>query len=205
MSAIKYPDGSMRSYQRKPLNSIFHKNNVKRKIKQHFAYRYNKYNARKPVIDGIKFDSNAEGYFYLMLKRSKHTNYVYHKKYLLKPHAEFTFRGHLISIMKRSYTPDFLIYKNNKSHIRKNLLQIIDVKGQPHITGSANRQMDDFTRQYLFPVTIARYDRKKSRHSGKIVFDEQLRGVKKSGSKKHHRQVKNQTKLALKKKGLNNK
>lgn len=85
---------------------------------------YNKYGAKKTVLDGIKFDSIAESRYYSELKLRKRAGDI--EDFELQPEFEIQekFRdsdGNSIRAIK--YRGDFLVHHNN------GLEEIIDVKG----------------------------------------------------------------------------
>lgn len=141
--------------------------------------RHSKYNARKVFAFGTQFDSKAEARFDALL-RSKRANFVYHHRYLLHPHTEYKYHGLTVKLQRRSYCPDFLIWKPGRSRSWRHPDKVIDVKGKRRVTVGANRQMDDFSRIYHIPVIIARYQYQASAESHLITFKMHVRGTKKS-------------------------
>lgn len=79
------------------------------------AFRRNKYGAKKVIIDGIKFDSKAEGEFYQYLKFLESKSNGQLEILSLQPKVYMT-------NAKILYKPDFLIRELND-------LVYIDVKG----------------------------------------------------------------------------
>jgi hypothetical protein len=73
---------------------------------------FSKYNAKRVTIDGIKFDSKAEGEYYLFLKNSDNFE-------ILDMQTKI-----YLSRAKLLYKPDFLV----KDHIEKSVYYI-DIKG----------------------------------------------------------------------------
>ena len=78
----------------------------------------NKFNARKVTIDGITFDSVAEGRFYAALKLREKAGEVYEVE--LQPRFSFVHNGVLIG----TYKPDFMFW-DAVAHRNR----VIDVKG----------------------------------------------------------------------------
>ena len=84
----------------------------------------NKYNAKKVVVDGIKFDSQAESKFYLHLKECKEKGTI--KGFELQPpfilQESFKYQGKTILAIK--YIADFRVITP------EGLSYIVDVKGK---------------------------------------------------------------------------
>ena len=91
-----------------------------------FPQKRNKYNNKKTVIDGIKFDSKKEGEYYLYLKsemkKGKILYFEMQKKYTLIPKQIDKETGKTIE-RKMTYKADFTVFYKNKNP------EIIDVKG----------------------------------------------------------------------------
>lgn len=87
--------------------------------------RYSKYNAKKVEIDGIKFDSKAEGDYYLHLKQQvaerKILGFERQKRMLLQ--EGFSVEGVKGKIRPIFYVVDFIITENDGT------LTYVDVKG----------------------------------------------------------------------------
>ena len=85
---------------------------------------YNKYNNKKTIVDGIKFDSEMESHYYLYLKQLKEigevVDFVLQPTYLLQ--EGFNLNGKRIRAI--TYKADFkVIYKDGHE-------EVIDVKGK---------------------------------------------------------------------------
>ena len=85
---------------------------------------YNKYNNKKTIVDGIKFDSEMESHYYLYLKHLKEigevVDFVLQPTYLLQ--EGFILNGKRIRAI--TYKADFkVIYKDGHE-------EVIDVKGK---------------------------------------------------------------------------
>ena len=85
---------------------------------------YNKYNNKKTIVDGIKFDSEMESHYYLYLKHLKEigevVDFVLQPTYLLQ--EGFNLNGKRIRPI--TYKADFkVIYKDGHE-------EVIDVKGK---------------------------------------------------------------------------
>ena len=114
----------------------------------------NKYNAKKVEIDGIVFDSRAEGRFYEHLLDLMHDGVVesfeMQKPYTLLDKFPHPKTGKTIRAIK--YVPDFeVIYTDGR-------VEVVDVKGM---------QMDVFRMKcklfmfrYQIPLVIIAWDRK---------------------------------------------
>lgn len=87
--------------------------------------RYSKYNAKKVEIDGIKFDSKAEGEYYLHLKQQVTERQILgferQKRMLLQ--GGFSVEGVKGKIRPIFYVVDFIITENDGT------LTYVDVKG----------------------------------------------------------------------------
>lgn len=88
-------------------------------------FRTSKYNAKKVEIDGIKFDSKAEGEYYLHLKQQVTERQILgferQKRMLLQ--EGFSVEGVKGKIRPIFYVVDFIITKNDGT------LTYVDVKG----------------------------------------------------------------------------
>ena len=85
---------------------------------------YNKYNNKKTIVDGIKFDSEMESHYYIYLKQLKEigevVDFVLQPTYLLQ--EGFNLNGKRIRAI--TYKADFkVIYKDGHE-------EVIDVKGK---------------------------------------------------------------------------
>ena len=85
---------------------------------------YNKYNNKKTIVDGIKFDSEMESHYYIYLKQLKEigevVDFVLQPIYLLQ--EGFNLNGKRIRPI--TYKADFkVIYKDGHE-------EVIDVKGK---------------------------------------------------------------------------
>ena len=87
--------------------------------------RYSKYNAKKVEIDGIKFDSKAEGEYYLHLKQQVTERQILgferQKRMLLQ--EGFSVEGVKGKIRPIFYVVDFIVTENDGT------LTYVDVKG----------------------------------------------------------------------------
>ena len=85
---------------------------------------YNKYNNKKTIVDGIKFDSEMESHYYIYLKHLKEigevVDFILQPTYLLQ--EGFNLNGKRIRPI--TYKADFkVIYKDGHE-------EVIDVKGK---------------------------------------------------------------------------
>lgn len=103
-----------------------------------------KYNNKKTMIDGIKFDSKDEAEYYLYLKDKKAKgeikDFVLQQKFELQP----KFKKFGVSERAITYTVDFAIYKWNGE------VEYIDVKGFGTQQGEIKRKIFD----YNFPEKL---------------------------------------------------
>lgn len=82
----------------------------------------NKYNAKKTVIDGIKFDSKAEGTRYKVLKKREETGEISELRLQPRFTLQEKFRHDGKTIRKIEYIADFEYSKNGQQVVE-------DVKG----------------------------------------------------------------------------
>ncbi|MCY9806543.1 DUF1064 domain-containing protein [Lentilactobacillus senioris] len=140
---VKYPTGTKRP-------------KAKRNSK---AKRKSKFNNRHVVIDGIEFDSQLEGNYYLHIKALK-LDFKYHESFEILP--KFSLSGK--NYQHRIYTPDFTIYSKGE------LVSVIDCKGgNATITADSRLRMVMFMEKYRVPVVIAKWDAKAK------VFHEEIK------------------------------
>lgn len=110
----------------------------------------NKFNAHKMIIDGHKFDSKAEGAYYLHLKNLK-LDFKIHEKFETLP--SFDLQNPRKHVRGCAYTPDFSIYEHGK------LVSVVDVKGnRATLTEASRLRMKIFMSKYKVPVVIATLD-----------------------------------------------
>lgn len=97
-----------------------------------------KYNSKKIIVDGIKFDSMQESSYYLLLKDKLANKEI--KSFELQPSYELTPKfmknGKLIRAM--TYAPDFLIVHLDDS------LEAIDVKGFSTQASEMRKKLFDY-------------------------------------------------------------
>lgn len=130
-----------------------------------------KYGAKKTVIDGIRFDSKAEGEYYLHLKKLKEegaiVGFKLQPRFLLQ--EAFTKDGKLHR--KIEYVADFEI-------IHEGYIEIVDVKGMETADFKIKRKL--FERKYDYPLTLMKYVKK---YGGWITVDEWKRRKKEEKKK----------------------
>ena len=85
--------------------------------------KYNKYRNKKVTVDGIKFDSQKEAWYYVALKSKKQNKEI--KDFELQVKIElmpkFKYQGETVRAI--TYYCDFLIYHNDGTK------EYVDVKG----------------------------------------------------------------------------
>lgn len=114
------------------------------------AKRKSKFNNRHVIIDGIEFDSQLEGNYYLHIKALK-LDFKYHEAFEIVP--RFKLNGK--TYQHRVYTPDFTIYEDGE------LASVIDCKGgSATLTDASRLRMVLFMQKYQVPVVIATWDSK---------------------------------------------
>lgn len=113
-----------------------------------FRRTRSKYHAQPVIIDNHKFDSKAEGAYYILLK-GQGVDFKMQEKFEILP--AFKFAGKRYAA--RAYTPDFCIYESG------NLIKAIDVKGgKATLTTDARLRMVMWVKRYQIPLYVARYD-----------------------------------------------
>ena len=113
----------------------------------------NKYNAKKVEIDGIVFDSRAEGRFYEHLLDLMHDGIVesfeMQKAYTLLDKFAHPKTGKTIRAIK--YVPDFeVIYTDGR-------VEVVDVKGMQ--TDVFRMKCKLFMFRYQIPLVLVKYNR----------------------------------------------
>jgi len=113
----------------------------------------NKYNAKKVEIDGIVFDSRAEGRFYEHLLDLMHDGVVesfeMQKPYTLLDKFPHPKTGKTIRAIK--YVPDFeVIYTDGR-------VEVVDVKGMQ--TDVFKLKCKLFMFRYRIPLVLVKYNR----------------------------------------------
>lgn len=113
----------------------------------------NKYNAKKVEIDGIVFDSRAEGRFYEHLLDLMHEGVVesfeMQKPYTLLDKFPHPKTGKTIRAIK--YVPDFeVIYTDGR-------VEVVDVKGMQ--TDIFKMKCKLFMFRYQIPLVLVKYNR----------------------------------------------
>lgn len=101
---------------------LYSKQSLKRKVKKP-SIKQPKYNNRKVVIDGHKFDSKLEAEYYTFLKHKKATGKI--KDFSLQPRytLQEPFKRDGKTYRSITYIADFEVLHNDGS------TQVIDVKG----------------------------------------------------------------------------
>ncbi|HBF5457517.1 TPA: DUF1064 domain-containing protein [Clostridioides difficile] len=134
-----------------------------------------KYNNKKIIIDGIKFDSKDESEYYLYLKEKKANGEIkdfgLQQKFELQP----KFKKDGKSYRAITYTVDFAIYKWNGEVV------YIDVKGYSTQQGELRKKLFDYKYQDKILIWISKS--KKYGADGWIEYDE-LKKKRKENKKK---------------------
>ncbi|AYP68747.1 hypothetical protein BpsS36_00041 [Bacillus phage vB_BpsS-36] len=103
-----------------------------------------KYNSKKVTIDGITFDSKAEGNYYLHLKELKTfgtiKDFQCQPEYVLQPKYEKNGKN----VLPIKYKADFLIYYHNGN------TEVIDIKGMETTDFKLKKKIFE----YKFPEEI---------------------------------------------------
>lgn len=120
-----------------------------------------KYNARKTVIDGITFDSKAEGEYYTLLKEKlvkKEISDFYPQPVFLLQEA---FEKDGKKFRKIEYIADFLIKHNDGA------TEVVDIKGFETADFKIKRKL--FEKKYPYSLKLMKYVKK---YGGWIETDE---------------------------------
>ena len=114
--------------------------------------RYSKYNAKKVEIDGIKFDSKAEGDYYLHLKQQVSERQILGFERQIKITLQESFYLEIEGVKKKiraiTYVADFKVMKNDGS------ITYIDVKGIETTEFRMKRKM--FMNLYQIPLVTVK-------------------------------------------------
>lgn len=107
----------------------------------------NKYNARKTVVDGIRFDSQAEANYYLFLKSEKQAGRIndFDRQQRIELRGE---NGSLIA----HYKIDFTVYHND------GLTEFVEVKGYITSTWRMKWKLfeDKFGKDHRYKLTVVK-------------------------------------------------
>ena len=112
----------------------------------------NKYNAKKITIDGITFDSKAEGAYYQHLLRLQAAGeveeFTMQKPYTLLDKFAHPKTGKTIRAIK--YIPDFeVIYSDGR-------VEVVDIKGMETPAFAIKAKL--FMFRYQVPLVVVKYD-----------------------------------------------
>lgn len=122
-----------------------------------------KYNSKKIVIDGIKFDSKVEGEFYIYLKdlkeQGKIKDIILQEKLILQE----GFKKDGKTFRPITYTVDFT-FKTNKGELIR-----VDVKGMETQQGNLKRKMYEY--KYKEPLYWVAKSKKYGNEQGWIEYD----------------------------------
>lgn len=123
-----------------------------------------KYNSKKIVIDGIKFDSKAEGEFYIYLKDLKEQGKI--KEIILQEKLVLQegFKKDGKTFRPITYTVDFTFTTSTGELIR------VDVKGMETQQGNLKRKMYEY--KYKEPLYWVAKSKKYGNPAGWIDYDE---------------------------------
>ena len=117
----------------------------------------NKYGNKKPVLDGIKFDSNMEAAFYANLKNLQKAGKI--DSFRLQPIYElqegYKFEGR--SVRAINYVADFEIK-------RSGIVDVIDVKGHETEVFKIKKKMFEY--KYKKPLILCKNINDYLRHIG---------------------------------------
>lgn len=142
-----------------------------------------KYNNSKTVLDGIEFDSKAEGEYYTLLKKERENGLIH--SFELQPRfiLQDKFVKDGVSFRKIEYVADFLITHNDGS------VEVVDIKGMETPEFRIKRKL--FEKKYPHRLKLLKYVKK---FGGWIEVDEwkKKKREEKKVSKCH---LKNSTKL----------
>ena len=111
-----------------------------------------KYNAKKKVIDGIKFDSIAESQYYLHLKEQAEKGHI--KAFSLQPSftLQESFKKDGRAYREIKYVADFEVIHNDES------IEVVDVKGM--MTPDFKIKMKLFQNKYPYRLSLMKHVKK---------------------------------------------
>lgn len=111
-----------------------------------------KYNAVQTVIDGISFDSKAEGEYYVLLKKKQENGEI--AAFNLQPRflLQEAFKKDGQSFRKIEYVADFEILHHDGS------IEIVDIKGMILDVFQIKRKL--FEKKYPYKLTLLKYVKK---------------------------------------------
>lgn len=111
-----------------------------------------KFNASKTVIDGIKFDSKAEGQYYLHLKEKQHRGEILAFKLQPRFMLQEAFKKDGKTFRAIEYIADFEIIHPDES------IEIVDVKGMITPDFAIKRKL--FEKRYPYKLSLMKYVKK---------------------------------------------
>lgn len=133
-----------------------------------------KYNAKKAVVDGIRFDSEVESLYYIHLKKLKEKGEL--KDFKLQPVYElqpkFEYQGLKRHAIK--YKADFLVIDNEGNET------IIDIKGMATSDAKLKRKMFEYRYPDKDLKWIVRNLKRGSETGGWITYDQNEEGKRKA-------------------------
>ena len=91
-------------------------------INKSIDYKQSKFKNKKIIIDGIKFDSKKEGYYYIYLKELEKSNKISNLQLQVKYELQPKFKYNNKTYRAITYIADFVYEENGKTIV-------IDVKG----------------------------------------------------------------------------
>lgn len=111
-----------------------------------------KYNARKTTIDGIQFDSKAEGQYYLHLKEKQQRGEILAFKLQPKFVLQESFKKDGKTYRAIEYTADFEVIHSDET------IEIIDVKGFETLDFKIKRKL--FEKKFPYSLTLMKFVKK---------------------------------------------
>lgn len=133
-----------------------------------------KYNAKKAVVDGIRFDSKVESLYYLHLKKMKEQGKL--KDFRLQPVYELQPKFEYQGLKRRAinYKADFLVVDNEDKET------VIDIKGMPTTEAKLKRKMFEYRYPDKDLKWIVRNLKRGVETGGWITYEDNEEGKKRS-------------------------
>lgn len=133
-----------------------------------------KYNAKKAVVDGIRFDSKVESLYYVYLKDLKSKGEL--KDFKLQPVYELQPKFEYQGLKRRAinYKADFLVIDKEDKET------VIDIKGMPTTEAKLKRKMFEYCYPDKDLKWIVRNLKRGSETGGWITYEQNEEGKKKA-------------------------
>lgn len=133
-----------------------------------------KYNAKKTVVDGVRFDSRVESLYYLYVKDLKEKGEL--KDFKLQPVYELQQKYEYQGLTRHAikYKADFLVIDNEDNET------VIDIKGVPTSDAKLKRKMFEYRYSDKDLKWIVRNLKRGSETDGWIIYEDNEEGKRKA-------------------------